>query len=72
MLRTALSVFKMEYDSLVDSNIKMKCHKMNNPAFVVGIPPQMMNTRGPLIAAGMDSKRIKYLITLQTDRFIVE
>lgn len=65
MLCTALSVFKMEYDSLVDSNIKMKSRKMNNPAFVLGIPPEMMNMRGPLIAAGMDSKRIKYLITLR-------
>lgn len=48
-----------------DSDIKMKSHEMNNPAFVLGIPAEMMNMPGPLIAAGMDSKRIKYLITLR-------
>lgn len=69
---TASSTFMTEYDSLVTSNIKMKSHKMNNPAFVLGIPEDMMNMRGHLIAAGMDSKRIKYLITRQPDRFIVE
>lgn len=52
ILRTSSSILKMEYDSLVDSNIKMKSHEMNNPAFVLGIPAQMMNMQVPWSVLG--------------------
>lgn len=55
----------MVYDSFFDSHIKMQSHEMKNPAFVLGIPAEMMNMPGPLMAAGMDTKRIKYLIILR-------